>query len=52
VTAILFLAPLSVMLGLIGLAAFFWTFRARQYEDPEGAGARVLDDHLADGPEG
>ncbi len=50
-TAILFLAPLSVLLGLIGLVAFFWTFRAGQYEDPDGAAARVLDDHLSEGPD-
>nr|WP_205598363.1 cbb3-type cytochrome oxidase assembly protein CcoS [Caulobacter sp. 17J65-9] len=46
----IWLAPLSVLLGLIGLAAFLWTFHAGQYEDPKGAAARILDDHLDAGP--
>lgn len=49
-TALMFLAPLSVLLGAIGLVAFLWTFRAGQYEDPKGAAARILDDHLDEGP--
>jgi len=47
---IIVLAPISLALALIGLAAFWWTFRNRQYEDPEGDAARVLYDHLEDGP--
>lgn len=50
-TALYFLAPLSVLLGLTGLAAFWWTLRAGQYEDPMGDAARILDDHLQDGPD-
>lgn len=46
----MWLAPASLALGGLGLIAFFWTFRAGQYEDPMGAAARVLDDHLDDGP--
>jgi cbb3-type cytochrome oxidase maturation protein len=46
----MWLAPLSLFLGGLGLLAFLWTFRAGQYEDPMGAAARVLDDHLDDGP--
>lgn len=47
---LIWLAPLSVLLGLIGLAAFLWTFHAGQYDDPKGAAARILDDHLDAGP--
>jgi cbb3-type cytochrome oxidase maturation protein len=47
----LLLAPFSVLLGLTGLAAFWWTLRARQYEDPQGDAARILDDHLREGPD-
>jgi len=47
---IIFLAPFSVLLALIGLAAFRWTFRSGQYDDPAGDAARVLYDHLDDGP--
>lgn len=37
-----FLIPVSIGLGLTGLAAFFWAMRHDQYEDLEGAAARVL----------
>jgi cbb3-type cytochrome oxidase maturation protein len=47
---LMWLAPLSLCLGGLGLLAFLWTFRAGQYEDPLGAAARILDDHLDDGP--
>lgn len=48
--ALMWLAPLSLGLGALALAAFLWTFKAGQYEDPAGAAARVLDDHLEEGP--
>ena len=38
----LYLIPISVTLGAVGLAAFMWTLRSWQYEDLEGAGHRVL----------
>ena len=47
---LLFLGPFSVGIGLLGLGAFAWTVRARQYEDPKGDAARILDDHLSPGP--
>jgi cbb3-type cytochrome oxidase maturation protein len=37
-----YLIPLALALGLIGLAAFFWALRSGQFEDMEGAGARIL----------
>jgi cbb3-type cytochrome oxidase maturation protein len=49
-TVLLLLAPFSVGLGLLGLAGFWWSLRARQYEDPRGDAARILSDHLQDGP--
>jgi cbb3-type cytochrome oxidase maturation protein len=49
---IFLLAPFSLGLALLGLAGFWWTFRSRQYDDPAGDAARVLYDHLDDGPEG
>lgn len=45
------LAPLSLSLAGLGLAAFFWTVRSGQYEDPKGDAARILTDHLAEGPD-
>ncbi|HYD27036.1 cbb3-type cytochrome oxidase assembly protein CcoS [Brevundimonas sp.] len=49
---IFLLAPFSVLLGLIAVGAFLWTLRADQYEDIEGAAARILiDDTDAEGPD-
>lgn len=36
------LIPVSVGLGLVGLAAFLWSLRNGQYEDLDGAAERVL----------
>ena len=45
---IVFLLPLALGLGLLGLVAFMWSLRAGQFDDLEGAGWRVLqDDDLA-----
>lgn len=48
---IFLLAPFSVLLGLIAVGAFFWSLRSGQYEDIEGAAARILiDDEDGEGP--
>jgi cbb3-type cytochrome oxidase maturation protein len=39
---LLFLIPAALFLGLLGLAAFLWSLRARQYEDLDGAAQRIL----------
>jgi cbb3-type cytochrome oxidase maturation protein len=39
---LVFLIPVSLFLGGLGLAACLWTLRNRQYEDLEGDAARVL----------
>jgi cbb3-type cytochrome oxidase maturation protein len=44
------LIPVSLILGGVGLAAFFWALRARQYEDPEGDARRILDTRWDDTP--
>jgi cbb3-type cytochrome oxidase maturation protein len=49
-TLLLFLGPFSVGLGLLGLWGFAWSVRARQYDDPKGDAARILQDHLSSGP--
>ena len=36
------LIPIALFLGLSGLAAFFWAMRSGQFEDMDGAGARIL----------
>jgi cbb3-type cytochrome oxidase maturation protein len=49
-TILLLLAPFSLGLGLLGLGGFAWSLRAGQYEDLKGDAARILNDHLQDGP--
>ncbi len=45
-TILAILIPVSLLLGLIGLGAFLWTLRHRQYDDPDGDAARILrEDH-------
>jgi cbb3-type cytochrome oxidase maturation protein len=41
---LVYLIPVSLLLGLIGLAGFLWALRSRQYEDLDGAAARILFD--------
>lgn len=38
------LIPLALLMGLIGLAAFFWSMRSGQYDDLDGAANRILID--------
>jgi len=40
----IFLIPVSLALGLIALVAFMWTLRQQQYDDLDGAAARVLNE--------
>ena len=37
-----FLIPVSILIGLIALAAFFWNLRHGQYDDLAGSAARIL----------
>lgn len=39
---LVYLIPVSLFLGMIGLLAFVWTLKTRQYDDPEGDSQRVL----------
>jgi len=41
---LLYLLPIALGLGLVGLIAFLWTIKSRQYEDLEGAAERILFD--------
>jgi cbb3-type cytochrome oxidase maturation protein len=43
-TAIAWLLPVALGLGLLGLFAFNWALRSGQMEDLEGAAWRALDD--------
>jgi cbb3-type cytochrome oxidase maturation protein len=49
-TALAWLIPCALFLGLLGLAAFLWSLNRGQFEDLEGAGWRALQDEEA-GPQ-
>jgi cbb3-type cytochrome oxidase maturation protein len=47
----LYLVPIALGLGIVGLGAFLWSLRSGQYEDLDGAAARILlDDDDAPAP--
>ncbi|MDZ4373166.1 MAG: cbb3-type cytochrome oxidase assembly protein CcoS [Phenylobacterium sp.] len=48
---VMFLAPFSLGLGLLAVAAFWWSLRAGQYDDPAGDAARILADDPEDRPQ-
>ena len=51
-TILIFLLPIALALGAVGLAAFLWSLRAGQYEDLHGAALRILtDDDLGEAHE-
>jgi cbb3-type cytochrome oxidase maturation protein len=39
---LVYLLPLALFLGALGLAAFLWALRNGQYEDLDGAAERIL----------
>ena len=41
---LLILIPLALALGVLGLAAFFWSLKSGQYDDLDGASERILDE--------
>ncbi len=46
---LIYLVPLTLLLGLTGLAGFLWSLRSGQYDDLDGAAVRILpDDDLTD----
>ena len=45
-----YLIPISLLLGGVGLVAFFWALRNRQYDDPEGDANRILSSDWDDRP--
>lgn len=47
---IAYLIPISLGLGAIGLAAFVYTVRSNQYDDPQGDAQRILSDEWDDHP--
>lgn len=44
------LIPVSLVMGGLGLLAFLWSLRNRQYEDPKGDAERILTKEWDDRP--
>jgi cbb3-type cytochrome oxidase maturation protein len=51
VSILVILVPLALFLGLCGLFAFVWSTRSGQFDDLEGAAARILSDEDLRDPE-
>jgi cbb3-type cytochrome oxidase maturation protein len=49
-TALVWLIPAALVLGLLGLAAFLWALNSGQFEDLEGASWRAIQDSDAPDP--
>jgi cbb3-type cytochrome oxidase maturation protein len=41
-TVLLFLVPLALALGFVGLMGFLWSLKSGQFDDLDGAARRVL----------
>lgn len=41
---LVFLVPLALLLGFVGLIGFLWSLRNGQYDDLEGVGWRAIAD--------
>lgn len=49
-TALVWLIPIALVMGTVGLIAFLWSMRTGQYEDMDGAAERILLDLDKDRP--
>lgn len=49
-SALFFLVPIALVMGIVALLAFLWSMRSGQYEDLDGAAERVLLDVEDDKP--
>jgi cbb3-type cytochrome oxidase maturation protein len=47
---LIWLIPISLILGGIGLAGFVYTLKSNQYDDPEGDAQRILSGEYDDRP--
>ncbi|MBI1365590.1 MAG: cbb3-type cytochrome oxidase assembly protein CcoS [Alphaproteobacteria bacterium] len=48
-SVLIYLIPIALFLGGLGLAAFMWSVKSGQYDDLDGAAQRILlDDDLED----
>ena len=49
---LLYLIPIALTLGLVGLVAFMWALKNDQFDDLEGSAHRILLDDEDDAPQG
>lgn len=47
---LIYLIPVALFLGALGLGAFLWSLRSGQYEDLDGAAWRILSDDKPEEP--
>lgn len=43
-SVLIFLIPIAIFTALVGLAAFLWSLKTKQYDDLEGSANRILFD--------
>ncbi len=43
-SGLLYLIPIALFLGLLGLGAFMWAMKSGQFDDLDGAAERILHD--------
>ena len=41
---LIYLIPIALFLGFLGLVGFLWALRSGQYDDTQGAAERILHD--------
>ncbi|MAS07620.1 MAG: cbb3-type cytochrome oxidase assembly protein CcoS [Ahrensia sp.] len=47
---LIYLIPIALALGALGLAAFLWSMKSGQYQDLDGAAERILDEEADEKP--
>ncbi|OWV89946.1 cytochrome oxidase maturation protein [Rhizobium sp. R635] len=46
---LIYLIPIALLMGGMGLLAFLWSLKSGQYDDLQGAAWRILTEDEADG---
>ncbi len=45
---LIYLIPIALLLGGLGLAAFLWSLKSGQYDDLDGAAWRILEEDASE----
>jgi cbb3-type cytochrome oxidase maturation protein len=51
-SGLLYLIPIALLLGFLGLLGFLWALRSGQFDDLDGAAERILFDDEDEEPDG